>query len=254
MSLSFGSAGAQSEESPRPDAYYSSELAREGLTIVDRVDVDLTGDNRPETVLVAVETACADCPERRLFVFDGARPLADLDLDAPALALRPATGLSITQPVRLPSEPLCCPSASFSMDLSWSSAERGVGGAEEGGTFVLEPNVTITPASPEQAPLHSVAVYYALLASGRYEQAWELHSAAYRTQAYYPLWLREQVEAGVPVAIALAPDPAASSIIRVEVEEVEPDSAVTRQVYAGIWQTEPEDGAWRLSQFSRVAG
>ncbi len=253
-SLSPGSAGAQPDDSPRPSGYYAAELAREGLTIVDRLDVDLTGDDRPETVLTAMEPGCTDCPERRLFIFGGSRPLADLDLDAPALAPRPGTGLTITQPVRSPSEPICCPSGSYSLELAWSSAARGGGGVEGAGGFVLRPNVAFSPVAAEQAPLHSVAVYYALLASGRYEQAWELHSTAYRSQAYYPLWLKEQVEAGVPVAIALASDPETLSIVRVEVEEVEPDSGATRQVYAGVWQTEPEDGAWRLSQFSRAAG
>ena len=205
--------------------------------------------------MTAVGDGCASCHQQHLVVFAGPHSLANIELEDPAVTPQPGVGLWVTQPVRLPGEPLCCPSATYTLQLLYDPTLRQVDGIDVPGRLVFGPGVWIgADAAADRAPLHSVAVYYALLADGRYEQAWELLSEAYRSEWYYPLWLKAQLDAGVPLAIDLALEPETPGAVRVQVEEVEPESGATVQVYSGIWQTESDNGTWRLGQFSRAAG
>lgn len=246
---------AQQETGPQSDQFYSGILARSGLKILERMDVELTGDQIAETVIAAVGDGCGSCRERRLLIFTGTRMLADLELDEPVATPDVGVGLTISQPVRLPDEPSCCPSASYTLQFAYDPSVRQRAGVEVAGHFAFTPTVAIQPTGTAEAtPLHSVAVYYALLADGHYEQAYELLSESYRRESYYPLWLKAQIDAGVPLMTQAMQEPGTPSDIRVQIEEVEPQSGALKQVQSGVWHTEPAEGTWRLGQFVPAVG
>jgi hypothetical protein len=233
-------------EDPQPDAFYAQQLATAGLKVIHRQDVDLTGDGQPETLLLAVGVGCGGCHEKRLVIFSGARPLAELTLNDPVLEPHPGVGVWITQPTRLPDEPLCCPSGSYTVQLLWNP------GSSEAGRFVLGSPVVVQPGILHpKAPLHSVATYYELLGAGLFEQAYDLLSGRAQAQAPFASWIEDNRPTGDLLPLALARVPQTSGQVRVEVAEFEPGSTydMPSARYTGVWQTTPEDEMWRLDSF-----
>jgi hypothetical protein len=243
---------AQTSDATRPGTSYAERLAAENLAIVEREDVDLTADGEPETVLVAINTECPGC-DRRLLIFSGENKLADISLDAPVIDLDPGRGIFITQPVRLPDEPLCCPSGTYTLFLQWQPAVQSGGDQALPGLFEFSSSVTFEHGLLQpKAPLYSVAVYYALLDARRYEQAYNLLTSQAQSDLPFDSWLEVNRPRGAIYPLELVRVPQTSGQVRVQIEEVEPKpvgrGALTYS-HRGVWQTVPVDNAWLLSMF-----
>lgn len=237
-----------------PDEFYAEQLAQAGLQVISRQDVDVTRDGEPEAVVLAVGQDCGSCHAQRLVIFSGPLPLADVSLDDASLEVLPDGVILVTQPVRLPDEPFCCPSATYTLQLFWDDSIREVSGVEVTGQFVWGSWISIDHAQEDpRAPLHSVAAYYALLDAGRFGPAYLLLSSDAQSQLLFDDWLAQNQPRGALFPVRLTRVPQTSGQVSVEVHEIEPlpnsDRGSLSYTCSGTWQTVPEAGTWLLSSF-----
>ena len=258
--LASPSTNAQPVLEPQSDEYYNQILALSGDRIAERRDVDLNGDGLSETLLLAVGLDCASCRPDRLVIFSGHLGQVEVaDLDEPQLGLAEVAGtVLISQPIRLPDEPLVAPSGIYVLQLRWDPAVAVVRGVRYDGRFLLSPNVVILTAPgpggpPGDGPRHAVATYYSLLNAMRYEQAYTLLTDEFRAGAPYDSWEAEARARGHRHLVEVAPVPQTSGRVRVRIEEADRASlAIVERRYGGVWQTTPIDAsgyAWRLGSF-----
>jgi hypothetical protein len=232
--VALGAVAAAPLDQGQSDAFYAQQLGRSGLRIIDRQDVDLTGDGVPETLLLAVGEGCGSCHTKHLAIFSGQRSLADVSFDDPQLDVHPGVGVWVTQPVRLPDEPLCCPTGTFTLQVLWDAGRND---------FKFGSPVAIGPGLDHpDAPRHSVATYYSLLDAGLFEQAFDLLSSRVQAQLTYRDWLQALQPTDYVFPIAVERVAQTSGQVHVELKMVDSSSS-------GVWQTVPEDGAWRLDSF-----
>ena len=110
------------EESPQAEAFYRQFMAdRQRAQGGRRWDVDLTGDGRAETIFDTIGEDCGSCHGHMIFVFTGTDLLLEQEGDdVGAIRFHPEVhSFDVTQPVRLPGEPMCCPSQYETRTYSW---------------------------------------------------------------------------------------------------------------------------------------
>ena len=103
--------------------FYRQFLMGRGQAIATIRDDDLTGDIGVETIVIGVDTGCAGCQARHIYVFRGRQLVFDQPADDPQVEPLPSQdGFTIIQPVREPAEALCCPTSFQTQTFRWNGS------------------------------------------------------------------------------------------------------------------------------------
>lgn len=101
--------------------FYRQLLMGRNQTASKILDEDLTADIGVETLVVAAPTGCSGCQTQSVYVFRDRDLLFETAADTPRVEpLSTRDGFKITEPVRRPTEPLCCPTTFQTKTYLWN--------------------------------------------------------------------------------------------------------------------------------------
>ncbi|HEX2171683.1 MAG TPA: trypsin-like peptidase domain-containing protein [Dehalococcoidia bacterium] len=103
--------------------FYRQFLMARGQSAQKILDEDLTGDIGVETLVVAAPAGCGACEPHSIAVFRGRDLLFEVAADTPEVEILPTgDGFKVTEPVRHPAEPSCCPTTFQTKTYIWNGA------------------------------------------------------------------------------------------------------------------------------------
>jgi hypothetical protein len=235
---------------PEP-VYYDAFLAKRNLVLGEPpVEADVTGDGEPEAFLNAHIPDCASCHARTFFVLSGEDVLFEAGGEGWLVPHSDSDGFEWFSPLRIPGEPLCCPSWFFVGTYGWDGSEFVLGETVDLQHFLEVNDMPLTAPLEPPVQLATVVLYYTSIDRDRYVQAYDLMSEDLQGENPFDAW-QAGFDTTESVLVESVSAGASASEISVRFEATDTGAGTTTTTkFEGVWTLIEEGGEWQLDAAS----